>query len=101
MSPRSGLSRFVRDLVTVDFSPLTKTDIYNGLRLSILVLVVVVFGLITGHVSEAALAMLGTALVLGMELIRTAAFKDVTHTRHAVRFSTVRVNLCNRRGHKR
>lgn len=63
----------------VDFSPLTKTDIYTGLRLSILVLVIVLFGLITDHVTESALVMLGTALVLGVELIRTAVFKDTAH----------------------
>jgi hypothetical protein len=65
--------------VTVDFSPLTKTDIYTGLRLSILVLVVVAIGLITDHISESALVMLGTALVLGVELIRVAIFKDTAH----------------------
>lgn len=76
---RSGLYRFVRDLVVVDFSPLTKTDVYTGLRLSILVLAVVAIGLITDHVSESALVMLGTALVLGVELIRAAVFKDTSH----------------------
>lgn len=78
--PRSGLHNFIRDLVTVDFSPLTRADIYTGLRLSILVLAVLVLGLITHHVSESALAMLGTAYVLAVELIRTAVLKDTTHT---------------------
>lgn len=77
---RSGLRNFIRDLVTVDFSVLTRADIYTGLRLSILLLVVLVLGLITNHVSESALAMLGTAYVLAVELIRTAVLKDTTHT---------------------
>ena len=59
--PRSRLSNFVHDLVTVDFH---QTDIYTGVRIAAILVIVTVLGLITGYAAEASFISLGAAYVL-------------------------------------
>ena len=66
--PRSSLSKFVHDLVTVDFR---QTDIYMGVRLATLLVALIVLGLITNHVAESSLVVLGAAFVLAIDEIRS------------------------------
>src|SRR5262245_7634438 len=64
--PRSRLSDFVHDLVTVDFR---QTDINTGVRAAILLIIVTVLGLITGHAAAASFIWLGAAYVLCIDLV--------------------------------
>jgi MFS family permease len=59
-------SDFVHDLITLDFSAI---NVYSGLRMATLVIVVIVFGVITNYAAEASVAMLGTASVLIAEMV--------------------------------
>lgn len=65
--PRSRWSNFVHDLVTVDFH---QADINTGVRLAILLIIVTVLGLISGHAAEAVYIWLGAASVLAADLLR-------------------------------
>ena len=65
--PRSRWSNFVHDLVTVDFH---QTDIKTGVRVAILLTVVIVLGLITGHAAAAGMVWLGTAYVFAIDQLR-------------------------------
>jgi len=67
-SPRSRWSNFVHDLVTVDFH---QSDINTGVRLAILLIIVTVLGLITGHAAGASFVWLGAAYVLAVDLLRS------------------------------
>ena len=67
-SNRSRWSNFFHDLVEVDFS---QVDLYAGIRFATLLVTVLVVGLITRHVVEAALVLLGTAFVLEIDAIRS------------------------------
>ena len=64
--PRSRWSNFVHDLVTVDFH---QTDIYTGVRVAIILTIVIVLGLFTGHASASGMVFLGTAYVLIIDLV--------------------------------
>ena len=66
--PRSRWSNFVHDLVTVDFH---QTDINTGVRLAILLIIVTVLGLITGHAAGASFVWLGAAYVLAIDQLRS------------------------------
>jgi hypothetical protein len=66
--PRSRWSNFVHDLVTVDFH---QTDISTGVRLYILLIIVTVLGLITGHAAGASFVWLGAAYVLAIDQLRS------------------------------
>ena len=66
--PRSRWSNFVHDLVTVDFH---QTDIKTGVRVAILLTVVIVLGLITGHAAAAGMVWLGTAYVFAIDQLRS------------------------------
>ena len=66
--PRSSLSNFFHDLVTVDFH---QTDINTGVRLAILLIIVTVLGLITGHAAESSFIWLGAAYVLAVDQLRS------------------------------
>ena len=66
--PRSSLSNFVHDLVTVDFH---QTDIKTGVRVAILLTVVIVLGLITGHAAESGMVWLGAAYVFAIDQLRS------------------------------
>ena len=59
--PRSSLSNFFHDLVTVDFH---QTDINTGVRIAAILVIITVVGLITGHAAESGLVTLGTLFVL-------------------------------------
>lgn len=65
-SNRSRWSNFFHDLVEVDFS---QVDLYAGIRFATLLVTILVVGLITRHVVEAALVLLGTAFVLEIDAI--------------------------------
>ena len=65
--PRSSLSNFFHDLVTVDFH---QTDIKTGVRVAIILIIVTVLGLITGHAAEAGIVWLGTVYVLAIDQLR-------------------------------
>ena len=92
--PRSSLSNFFHDLVTVDFH---QTDINTGVRLAILLIIVTVLGLITGHAAEASFVWLGAAYVLAVDQLRS---KGTANTRPADSFHTIRINFRHRHGHK-
>ena len=64
--PRSRWSNFVHDLVTVDFH---QTDIYTGVRVAIILTIVIVLGLFTGHAAASGMVFLGTAYVLIIDLV--------------------------------
>ena len=66
--PRSRLSNFFHDLVTVDFH---QTDINTGVRIATLLIIVTVLGLITGHAAESGLVRLGTLYVLIVDQLRS------------------------------
>ena len=59
--PRSGLSNFFHDLVTVDFH---QTDINTGMRIAAILVIITVVGLITGHAAESGLVTIGALCVL-------------------------------------
>ena len=65
--PRSSWSNFFHDLVTVDFH---QTDINTGVRVAILLTVVIVLGLITGHPAASGMIWLGTAYVWIIDQLR-------------------------------
>ena len=59
--PRSSLSNFFHDLVTVDFH---QTDINTGVRLAAILVIITVVGLVTGHAAESGLVTIGALFVL-------------------------------------
>ena len=59
--PRSSLSNFFHDLVTVDFH---QTDINTGVRLAAILVIITVVGLISGHPAESGLVTIGALYVL-------------------------------------
>ena len=63
--PRSGLSNFFHDLVTVDFH---QTDINTGVRIAVILVIVTVLGLITGHAAESGFVTIGALWVLIIDL---------------------------------
>jgi hypothetical protein len=67
-SNRSRWSAFLHDLITVDFG---QADIYTGLRFATLLVPLLVLGLITRHVGEAFILMLGGGYVLAIDEIRS------------------------------
>ena len=66
--PSSSWSNFFHDLVTVDFH---QTDIKFGVRAAILLTIVIVLGLITGHAAAAGMVWLGTAYVWAIDQFRS------------------------------
>ena len=66
--PRSRVSNFVHDLVTVDFHP---TDIRFGVRVATFLTIVIVLGLITGNAPASGLVWLGTAYVFAIDQLRS------------------------------
>lgn len=65
---RSRWSKFVHDIVTVDFH---QTDINTGVRIATILVTVTVVGVITGHAAESGLVALGTAYVLAIDQVRS------------------------------
>ena len=66
--PRSSWFNFFHDLVTVDFH---QTDIYTGVRLATLLIIVTVLGLLTGHAPASSSVWLGAAYVLAVDQLRS------------------------------
>ncbi len=66
--PRSRWSKFVHDLVTVDFH---QTDINTGVRLATILVTVTVLGVITGHAAESSLVSVAAAYVLAIDQVRS------------------------------
>ena len=66
--PRSSWFNFFHDLVTVDFH---QTDIYTGVRLATLLIIVTVLGLLTGHAAASSSVWLGAAYVLAVDQLRS------------------------------
>ena len=64
--PRSHLSNFFHDLVTVDFHQI---DINTGVRVAAFLIIVTVLGLITGHAAQASFVWIGAAYVLTIDLV--------------------------------
>jgi hypothetical protein len=58
--PRSSLSNFFHDLVTVDFHQI---DINTGMRIAAILVIITVVGLITGHAAESGLVTIGALWV--------------------------------------
>ena len=90
--PRSSLSNFFHDLVTVDFH---QTDIKTGVRIAIILIIVTVLGLITGYAAEAGFVVI--SIVCAAD--RTTSLYRYTNTPPADSFHTIRINFRHRHGH--
>jgi hypothetical protein len=66
--PRYSQSNFFHDLVTVDFH---QAQIKWGVRFATLLIIVIVLGLITGHVAEASYVSFAAAFVLAADQLRS------------------------------
>ena len=67
------------------------------MRLAILLTIVIVLGLITGHAAGAAMVWLGAAYVLAIDQLRS---KGPRTRALADSFHTIRINFRHRHGHK-
>ena len=67
--PSSRLSNFFHDLVTVDFHQTLPLSL--GVRLVVILIIIMVVGLITGHSAEASFVYIGATFVLVVDQLRS------------------------------